>query len=121
MKKKILIPAIVIIAIVAALVINKDIFSNSNSEPFPPFNIRVLQTTGSTPVQNAQVRYWTGGTNVYTALTDIDGWCYITLAAGTYDVYVYYPAQPNDGQAASLLSYDHDGVDNETLRLGPNY
>ncbi|MCY7361382.1 MAG: hypothetical protein LH629_04830 [Ignavibacteria bacterium] len=121
MKKKIFIPAILIIAIFTALVINKDLFSNPEALPLPNFNVRVLQTTGSSPVENAQVRYWTGEVNVYTGITLSDGWCNVTLATGTYDVYVYYPAKPNDGQSSSLLSYNHDGNDSETLRLIPNY
>jgi|GEM_PF-4121560 len=121
MKKKIFIPAILIIAIFTALVINKNLFSNPDALPLLNFNVRVLQTTGSSPVQYAEVEYWTGGVKVYTKLTDVNGWSETTLATGTYDVYVYYPAKPNDGQSSSLLSYNHDGNDSETLRLIPNY
>jgi len=53
--------------------------------------------------------------------TDINGWCYKNLGTGTYDVYVYYPARPNDGQSGSSLNIVHTGDDYITITLGPNY
>ncbi|MEO7357978.1 MAG: hypothetical protein ABIY50_10730 [Ignavibacteria bacterium] len=123
MKKKLLIPAILIIAIFTAVVFNETILTKANAEPLPlpGLNIRVMQTGGSSPQANAQVLYKVGGTTVYDGRTGSNGWCYITLATATYDVYVYYPALPNDGQSGSLLNYYHDSDDNETIVLGPNY
>ncbi|MFZ1320045.1 MAG: hypothetical protein WAT71_00670 [Ignavibacteria bacterium] len=122
MKKFKVIAAIVLIAVAgffATQIISSD--ANADPNPLPHFNIKVLQYSTSYPVENAQVKYLTGGNNVYTGTTDANGWCYTTLATGTYNVYVYYPAQPLDGQSANLLNYNHDGNDDETLTLGPNY
>ena len=121
--KKITITAVLVIALIATLAFNETISSKANSDPLPlpAFNIRVMQYGGTSPQVNAQVLYKVGGSTVYDGRTDENGWCYITLATATYDVYVYYPAQPNDGQSGSLLGYYHDSNDNETIVLGPNY
>jgi hypothetical protein len=122
MKKKI-ISTVIVLAAIATFAFNETISSKANSDPIPlpAFNIRVMQYGGTSPQVNAQVVYKVGGSTVHTGTTDVNGWCYITLATATYDVYVYYPAQPNDGQTGSLLGFYHDSNDNETIVLGPNY
>ncbi|MBK9333013.1 MAG: hypothetical protein IPM96_11565 [Ignavibacteria bacterium] len=119
--KKITISAVLLFAVIATFAVNETISSKANSDPLPAFNIRVMQYGGASPQINAQVIYKVGGSTVHTGTTDVNGWCYITLATATYDVYVFYPAQPNDGQSGSLLGYYHDSNDNETIVLGPNY
>ena len=121
--KKITITAVLVIALISTLAFNETISSKANSDPIPlpAFNIRVMQFGGTSPQVDAQVKYMVGGSTVYTGTTNENGWCYITLATATYDVYVYYPAQPNDGQSGSMLGYYHDSNDNETIVLGPNY
>jgi hypothetical protein len=121
--KKITITAVLVIALIAMLAFNETISSKANSDPLPlpAFNIRVMQYGGTTPQQGAQVKYYLGSTFVTEDLTNGDGWCYKTLETGTYNVYVYYPQQPNDGRSGSLLNYYHDSNDNETIVLGPEY
>ena len=121
--KKITITAVLVIALIATLAVNETISSKANSDPLPlpAFNIRVMQYGGTTPQQGAQVIYYLGSTYVTEELTNGDGWCYKTLETGTYNVYVYYPPQPNDGRSGSLLNYYHDSNDNETIVLGPEY
>ncbi|MBK9333019.1 MAG: hypothetical protein IPM96_11595 [Ignavibacteria bacterium] len=119
--KKIIISTVIVLAAIATFAVNETISSKANSDPLPAFNIRVMQYGGTSPQINAQVLYKVGGSIVYEGETDANGWCYITLATATYDVYVYYPAKPNDGQSGSLLGYYHDSNDNETIVLGPNY
>ena len=121
--KKITITAVLVIALIATLAFNETISSKANSDPLPlpAFNIRVMQYGGTTPQQGAQVIYYLGSTYVTEELTNGDGWCYKTLETGTYNVYVYYPPQPNDGRSGSLLNYYHDSNDNETIVLGPEY
>lgn len=94
---------------------------NANSNPLPAFNIRVMQYGGTTPQEGAQVLYYLGSSLQYDGRTDANGWCNITLQAGTYNIYVYYPPQPNDGCSGSLLNFYHDSNDNETIVLGPEY
>ncbi len=119
--KKITIMAVLVIALIATLAFNESNSSKANSDPLPGFNIRVMQYGGTTPQQGAQVKYYLGSTFVTEDLTNGDGWCYKTLETGTYNVYVYYPQQPNDGRSGSLLNYYHDSNDNETIVLGPEY
>lgn len=121
--KKLIIPIVIVFAIVASFILNATIFSKANAEINlnPNFNIRVMKTGGASPQSSAEVVYKQGGTTVESGTTDGNGWCYKTLSSGTYDVYVYYPAQPNDGQAGTLLGYYHNTNDDITIVLGPNY
>lgn len=121
MKKLKVITGLLLILATAILAVStlKDV--NANSNPLPAFNIRVMQYGGTTPQQNAQVIYYLGSTYADEGTTDGNGWCYKTLQTGTYNVYVYYPPQPNDGRSGSLLNYYHDSNDNETIVLGPEY
>ncbi|MBK6875300.1 MAG: hypothetical protein IPG99_02225 [Ignavibacteria bacterium] len=121
--KKISITAVLVIALIATLAFNETISSKANSDPLPlpAFNIRVMQYGGTTPQQGAQVLYYLGSSLQYDGRTDANGWCNITLQAGTYNIYVYYPPQPNDGCSGSLLNFYHDSNDNETIVLGPEY
>jgi hypothetical protein len=80
-----------------------------------------MQYGGISPQQGASVKYFIGTTLQFSGTTDVNGWCYTTLETGTYDVYAYYPPQPNDGQSGSLLGFYHDSNDNEVIVLGPNY
>lgn len=119
--KKITITAVLVIALIATLAVNETISSKANSDPLPGFNIRVMQYGGISPQQGASVKYFIGTTLQFSGTTDVNGWCYTTLETGTYDVYAYYPPQPNDGQSGSLLGFYHDSNDNEVIVLGPNY
>ncbi len=121
--KKITITAVLVFALIAALAFNESISSKANSDPLPlpAFNIRVMQYGGTTPQENAQVKYYLGSSLEYEGSTDGNGWCNITLQTGTYNVYVYYPPQPNDDRSGSLLNFYHDSNDNETIVLGPEY
>lgn len=122
MKTKIfIIPVLLVLLISSYFVLNS--YSTLKSEPMPApyFNVRVLQNTSSSPQVNAQVIYKQNGTTIYSATTDINGWVYYSLNSGTYDVYVYYPAQPNDQQSGTLLNHYHDGDENVTISLGPVY
>jgi len=122
MKKKIfLIPAIFVLAISSYFVFNSFGIFESENLLLPYFNVRVLQNASSSPQANAEVVFKQGGTTLYTATTNSNGWVYYTLATGTYDVYVYYPARPNDQQSGSLLSHYHDGDENVSISLGPVY
>jgi hypothetical protein len=103
MKKLKVITGLLLILATAILAVStlKDV--NANSNPLPAFNIRVMQYGGTTPQSGAQVIYYLGSTYVTEGdLTNGDGWCYKTLETGTYNVYVYYPQQPNDGRSGSL-------------------
>jgi len=122
MKTKIFtIPALLVLLISSYFIINS--YSTLKSEPMPApyFNVRVLQYGGTISQNNAEVVYKQGGSTVYTGTTDNNGWVYTTLASGTYDVYVYYPARPNDQQSGSLLNHYHDGDENVSITLGPVY
>ena len=122
MKTKIfIIPVLLVLLISSYFVLNS--YSTLKSEPMPSpyFNVRVFQYGGTIPQNNAEVVYKQGGSTVYTSTTDNTGWVYTALASGTYDVYVYYPARPNDQQSGSLLNHYHDGDENVSISLGPVY
>jgi hypothetical protein len=119
--KKLIIPLIILFAIIVLLIANETILLKANTGDYPGFNIRVMQTGNTTYQNGAQVIYKQGGTTIETGTTSGLGWYYTTLPTGTYDVYVYYPPQPNDAQAGSLLGYYHSTVDNITITLGGVY
>ncbi|MFZ1319942.1 MAG: hypothetical protein WAT71_00150 [Ignavibacteria bacterium] len=122
MKKFKVIAAIVFFAVAgffATQIISSD--ANADPNPLPGFNIRVMQVGGTNYQNGAEVVYMQGSTTVHTGTTFDNGWYYTTLPTGTYDVYVYYPARPLDGQSGNLLNYYHSGDDYKTIVLGPNY
>jgi hypothetical protein len=121
MKKLMKLSGLILLLAFAALAVSNLNDTNANSDPLPAFNIRVMQYGGTTPQENAQVKYYLGSSLQHDGRTDGNGWCNITLQTGTYNVYVYYPPQPNDGCSGSLLNYYHDSNDNETIVLGPEY
>ena len=113
--KKISITAVLVIALIATLAFKETMSSKANSVCQRP------DPHGPPPQQGAQVLYYLGSSLQYDGRTDANGWCNITLQAGTYNIYVYYPPQPNDGCSGSLLNFYHDSNDNETIVLGPEY
>ena len=122
MKKFKVIAAIVLFAVAgffATQIISSD--ANADTNLLPYFNVRVMQTGGTTAQVNAEVVYMVGSTVITTGSTDTDGWVYRNLPVDTYSIYVYYPARPLDGQSGNLLNYYHSGDDYKTIVLGPNY
>ncbi len=122
MKKKIyVIPAFLVLVISSYFALNSFNKGKTEPPPAPYFNVRVLQFGGSSPQYNAEVVYKQNGNTVYSANTNTNGWVYYSLATGTYDVYVYYPARPNDQQSGQLLNHYHDGDEDVSITLGAVY
>lgn len=99
-------------------------FLNNNSysqDKLPAFNVKVLQHMSTNPAAGVTVIYKLNGVTVHTGITDTDGKVYWTANSGTYDIYVFYPAPPNDGQSGTSLGFFHNGPDLVTISLGPWY
>ena len=113
MKRKIyIIPAFLILVISSYFVLNSFNTVKTEPPPAPYFNVRVLQFEGSSPQVNAEVVYKQNGNQITSGISNSDGWVFKSLNSGTYDVYVYYPARPNDQQSGQLLNHYYD-VDEE--------
>ncbi len=124
MKRKILISSALFIVMITALIINQNIFSKTESLPYPTFQVTVYQTASSTPQANVRVRvYNSSDVQVETAITNSSGivsWPW-THPTGDYTVKVWYPDQPNDGQNGQRV-VTYSGADViTTVTLGPVY
>ncbi|MFZ1320043.1 MAG: hypothetical protein WAT71_00660 [Ignavibacteria bacterium] len=124
MYKKLFIPAIFIIAIFSALVINNNIFSNTQSNPAPTFQVTVYQTGGSTIQANAEVIVEnSNGNTVKSGTTNSSGivsWSW-DQPYGNYTVKAWYPTRPLDGQSAqNTVNYSGSSI-YTSVTLGPNY
>lgn len=122
--KKLIVPAIILIAVIAAFAVNETIFSKANVEPYPTFQVTVYQTGGSPTQPYAEVIVEnSSGTPVKTGTTDGSGvvsWVW-DQPYGNYTVKSWYPARPNDGQSGqTLVSYSGSST-YTSVTLGRNY
>ena len=116
MKTKIFLSALFILAL-STFFLSKSV----NAQDELPFNIKVLQPLSTNPAPNVMVEFLQNGQVEHIGFTDENGIIYYTAAAGTYDIYVYKPAPPNDTQSSQLLGHYHGGDETVTLTLGAWY
>jgi len=117
MKTKIFLSALFILAF-STFFLSKSVNAQDN---LPQFNVKVYQHLSTEPASGVWVEYWKDGIRVNTGTTDGDGMVYYTAAAGTYNIYVYKPAPPNDTQSSQLLNHYHSAPEEVTLTLGAWY
>ncbi len=117
MKTKIFVTALFILML-SALFMTKSV---NAQDALLQFNVKVLKHLSTQVQVGAQVEYWKDGVRLYNILTGVNGIALQTAPAGTYDIKVYYPPKPNDGQKVYLLGHYHTVDETVTLSLGPNY
>lgn len=124
MKKKLLIPAILFIAIFTFLSINNNILSNSERNPFPTFQVTVYQTGGTSTQANAEVIVEnSNGNTVKSGTTNSSGiasWIW-DQPNGNYTIKAWYPDRLLDGQSAQNTVNYSGATIYTSVTMGPNY
>ncbi len=117
MKTKIFVSALFIL-VFSAFFLSK---SANAQDLYAPLGVKVLQHLSTEPAAYVRVEYKQNGTTVHSGTTDIDGIYVWHAPNGTYDIYVYKPAPPNDSQSGQLLGFAHSGTVTVTISLGAWY
>lgn len=116
MKAKIVLPVFFI------LVISSFFISTSvNAQDAPRFQIKVLQYMSEDPAVGETVIIKQNRIEVFRGTTNDAGYTGCNCPNGTYDIYAYKPAPPNDTQSAQKLGHVLSAPETVKLQLGPYY
>jgi hypothetical protein len=116
MKTKIFVSALFIL-VFSAFFLNKSV----NAQDEFRFKVKVLQYLSEEPAAGVTVIIKQNGIPVFEGTTNSAGYTSCNCPNGTYDVYAYKPAPPNDNQSAQKLGHVLSVPETLKLQLGPWY
>lgn len=112
----------IFLSVLSILVFSAFFLSKSvNAQDAARFQVKVLQYMSEEPAADVTVIIKQNGNTVFEGTTNNAGYTSCNCPNGTYDVYAYKPAPPNDGQSAQKLGHVLSSPETVKLQLGPWY